>query len=399
MNQRVLVFFLIMFLIGTDTFLVSPLLPVLKEHFRISTEQSGWIVSAYAIGYAVFALLAGALSDSMDRKKVLIAGFGGFMISTIFCGFANTYWEMLLFRFAAGISAAFVTPQIWAAIPGIAKPGSTFKAFGFVAAGLSVSQVVGVPFGSMLGEKDWQMPFYIIGALSFVLLIWLLGALPSIPGQKQKIGIFKRYSSLLNKNAAKVSFLSYFIFQTGNFSAFAFIGSFFAYTFSFDLSKIGVLMIFLGIANFIGSSVSGRLVQKIGAYKTVQFALSAIILSYGSLVFFHSSFSGAFGAFLLIFFFGGTVFPVLMNSLQGLAPESRGTISGLANSIMYFGTAAGSSMAGKLFSARSGFSGIALFAAVCFILSYFLFQKSIFADSRNKASVIYPVKEMERVKH
>lgn len=42
-------FFLIMFLIGTDTFLVSPL----SRLFDVSTAVSGWLVSAYAIGYAV----------------------------------------------------------------------------------------------------------------------------------------------------------------------------------------------------------------------------------------------------------------------------------------------------------------------------------------------------------
>ena len=41
-------FFLVMFVIGTDTFLVSPLLPTLTQYYGISTSLSGFIVSAYA---------------------------------------------------------------------------------------------------------------------------------------------------------------------------------------------------------------------------------------------------------------------------------------------------------------------------------------------------------------
>ncbi len=56
-------FFLVMFVIGTDTFLVSPLLPTLTQYYGISTSLSGFIVSAYAVGYMISALLIGPISD------------------------------------------------------------------------------------------------------------------------------------------------------------------------------------------------------------------------------------------------------------------------------------------------------------------------------------------------
>lgn len=106
-----------MFLIGTDTFLISPLLPTLSSLYGISTSISGWMVSAYAIGYALFALISGPISDGLDRKKVMIWGLISFTISTFLCSFAMNFQLMLLFRFLAGVSASFVTPQIWASIP------------------------------------------------------------------------------------------------------------------------------------------------------------------------------------------------------------------------------------------------------------------------------------------
>lgn len=69
MKRVLAVFFTIMFMIGTDTFLISPLLPTLQQVYHISTELSGWMVSSYALGYAAFALIAGPISDSINRKK------------------------------------------------------------------------------------------------------------------------------------------------------------------------------------------------------------------------------------------------------------------------------------------------------------------------------------------
>ncbi len=69
MKRVLAVFFTIMFMIGTDTFLISPLLPTLQQVYHVSTELSGWMVSSYALGYAGFALIAGPISDGLNRKK------------------------------------------------------------------------------------------------------------------------------------------------------------------------------------------------------------------------------------------------------------------------------------------------------------------------------------------
>ena len=69
-----ILFFLIMFVIGTDTFLVSPLLPTLTNYYKVSTSISGLMVSSYAIGYMITALIVGPISDKYNRKKILTVG-------------------------------------------------------------------------------------------------------------------------------------------------------------------------------------------------------------------------------------------------------------------------------------------------------------------------------------
>lgn len=59
MKKLVTLSFLVMFLIGTDTFLVSPLIPALSSQMSFPLSHGGWLVSAYAIGYCIAALIAG----------------------------------------------------------------------------------------------------------------------------------------------------------------------------------------------------------------------------------------------------------------------------------------------------------------------------------------------------
>ena len=98
MKRVLAVFFTIMFMIGTDTFLISPLLPTLQQVYHISTELSGWMVSSYALGYAGFALIAGPISDGLNRKKVMVIGMS-FCVKYILCGMAPSFLWMLAFRF------------------------------------------------------------------------------------------------------------------------------------------------------------------------------------------------------------------------------------------------------------------------------------------------------------
>lgn len=84
--NRIWLFFSVMFVIGTDTFLLSPLLPLLQDQFHVSTDLSGWMVSAYALGYALFAFIAGPISDRLNRKTVMLWGLAGFIVSTFLCG-------------------------------------------------------------------------------------------------------------------------------------------------------------------------------------------------------------------------------------------------------------------------------------------------------------------------
>jgi predicted MFS family arabinose efflux permease len=116
--------------------------------------MAGWMIGAYTLGSAIFALIAGPLSDGWNRKSVLVCGLLGFAVSTMLCGFAYSFWSMCLFRFVAGISAAFTAPQVWASIPAVMPAAKISKTMGIAFSGLAASQALGVPNGSWLAVSS-----------------------------------------------------------------------------------------------------------------------------------------------------------------------------------------------------------------------------------------------------
>lgn len=386
MGKLTMLLFAIMFFIGTDTFLISPLIPTLQALFDIPTRYSGWMVGAYALGYALFALIAGPLSDGWDRKRVMVYGMISFSISTILCGFATGFWSMFLFRLLAGISAAFTSPQVWASIPVLFPASKNAKVFGIVMAGLAAAQAFGIPIGGLLASSHWSYPFYVIGACSLVVSIFIHKALPAMKPNQDKsnrLPILKRYIPLLNSRTARRSFMGHFLFNCGFMAAFSFIGKWMTDRFDLPVEQVGYVMFFLGIGNLVGSFSGAYVVQRFNRFNTLVGGFLLATVCFIALPFLGSV--AAFdGVYFFIFLNMGIAFPLIMGALTSLNPTIRGTISSLGNSIMYAATTIGSWIAGLIYAAYDGFAAVAMFAALCFIGALYYFVTSGILTNRSE---------------
>ncbi|WP_044795769.1 MFS transporter [Bacillus cereus] len=378
MNRVLAVFFMIMFMIGTDTFLISPLLPTLQQAYHVSTELSGWMVSSYALGYAGFALVAGPISDGLNRKKVMVLGISFFAISTFFCGIAPSFLWMLTFRFLAGVSAAFVSPQVWASIPLLIEKKQIVKAIGVATAGLSISQILGLPLGAYLATIHYTIPFYFIGILSALLVILIYVVLPEIQSVHiggNKKAILQRYKQLLTDSKVSLSYFAYFVFQTGNFAAFSFFGVWLSIQFGLQVDEVGTAMLVLGLGNLIGNIFGPRIVNKIGYnlsfYGGIIFtAVLYVLLPHVKNIVLVEL------LFFALFFVTGILFVLMMRHLQNMSSVARGTGAALANASMYIGQMIGAAIAGMLFAISHNFILIGSFTALLYIGALFLFRKS-----------------------
>ena len=348
----------VMFLVGTDTFLVAPLLPELTARFASPPASAGWMVSAYAIGYCVTAVFAGPVSDRFDRRRVLVAGMSAFSAATAACGLASTLWQMIALRALAGVCAAGAPPQVWAEIPQLVPPGRVVAAMAAPTAGLTVAQLVGVPVGSLLGAVSTAAPFLAVGAAgagtSLALWLWY----PPVPPQASKTRVIAQYGGLLAVPAARWRFAAYFVFQLGNFAVLSFAPTWFSTDFALDATGVGYAMIALGTGNTLGALAGPRIVARWGTGRTLLGCMLAYLVCYPALPW-SGNLAVALAVLSVVFFTGGTLFPVFMGLLQSLTATARGTVSALANVLMYAGSAVAGALGGPLMTGSWGFAGIA----------------------------------------
>ncbi|MEV5316811.1 MFS transporter [Streptomyces sp. NPDC052687] len=367
--------FATMFVIGTDTFLVAPLLPTLAEEFDVPAGVSGWMVSAYALGFAVFALVAGPLSDGRDRRGVLLLGFAGFTVATALCAAAQGLWSMILFRFLAGVCAALVTPQIWASIPVLVAPDSIVRTMGIAGAGMSISQVVGVPVGGWLAAVSWHVPFLVVAGLSGIAWLLLFRVFPSVPSARaagENTGILGTYAKLFRSATFTWYLLGYLVYQTGVFETFSFIGSWLHRDFGLGVGAVGASMTALGAGMATTSLFGSRLIRRIGEHRTLRLVFVVLVVVYAGVPFAPGlglALAGlALGSAML-----GLAYPVFMNMLLSQTTASRGTVSSLSTTALYAGTTIGGLVGGVLLTEFDGFKGVAGFTVLALLVAAAIF--------------------------
>ena len=367
--------FAVMFLIGSDTFVVAPLLPSLAKTYDVSTTQSGWLVSIYAIGYALTGLVSGPISDRGNRRIILTLGMVVFALATVACAVSPGFWTMFTFRFVTGGAAAVAAPQVWAMIPALVGPDQKriLRVMGYTTAGLSIAQVVGVPLGSLLAIIDWRIIFPIIGVCSVALTVALWYQVPDLhpTATAKKVP----YLTLLHAPQAFTRFLSYLVYTLAFFTVFTYAPTWLED--GLGTSKVTVALIVLagGIGNTIGSLFGVRLTGRMTPVRAIY--LSAVVMGIAYLTLAVSPPPIVVGlVFLPLFACGGAMLSVRMLHLQQLDSTARGTISTLTSAVMYLGTTVAGLIGGPLLTLTDNFTAIGITAFLLSTVSALMIRPS-----------------------
>ena len=118
--------------------------PTIKAHTSLSTEQIGFISSAFFIGMLVGALVGGRLSDQWGRRSVLVWTTVLYSLGALATAFAPTYETILASRVVTGIGVQAATSVLLVYIaemfPGKARGRFvSIVTFGFVVSGIGAA--------------------------------------------------------------------------------------------------------------------------------------------------------------------------------------------------------------------------------------------------------------------
>src|SRR5499427_4801427 len=156
-----------------DVSIVNVALPSIGKALHFSQDNLQWVITAYAITYGGFLLLAGRLADLFGRRRVFMIGVVVFTIASLLCGLAWSEGVLIAARAVQGVGAAVITPSALSIVMTTFEEGAERnKALGIWGALGGGGAAVGVLAGGILTTYlSWRWIFFInvpIGVLALL---------------------------------------------------------------------------------------------------------------------------------------------------------------------------------------------------------------------------------------
>ena len=243
--------------LGIAEFVMMGILPNVAHDLGISIPQAGHFISAYAIGVCVGAPLTVVVARTRPLKQILLGLAMIYIVGNLFASVSVNYWMLLLMRFVSGLphGAFFGVGSIVA--ERVADKGKASQAVALMIAGMTIANLFGVPFGTLLSNLfSWRFPF-VFNALWGVLIFYLIWRwipyMPALPdvGLKGQFRFLKRLAPWL-------IILTTMFGNGGIFCWFSYVTPQMIHEAGFSPHSMTAVMMLAGLGMTIGNLVGGK---------------------------------------------------------------------------------------------------------------------------------------------
>lgn len=268
------------FAIGTTEFVIVGLIPTMAADLNVSLPSAGLLVSLYALGVAIGAPVLTALTSKMNRKHVLLAVIGLFVVGNLLAWQAPGYNTLIAARILTGLAHGVFFSIGSTIATGLVSKEKAASAIAIMFTGLTVALVTGVPLGTYIGQHfGWETTFLIVAILG---LIALVGSALLVPNnlKQDATASLKDQLKVLTQTRLLLVYAITALGYGGTFTAFTYLAPILEQVSGFDASAVGLIMLVYGVSVAVGNIQGGKMADKFGPVKalTIIFAGLAAIL-------------------------------------------------------------------------------------------------------------------------
>jgi len=272
------------FAIGTEGFMIAPLLPDLARDLSVSLVSAGQLVTVFALTYALSSPVLTALTGDIDRRQLLIASMLAFAAANFVAWSAHTYPALLGARILLAVAAGLYVPNANALASALVEPARRGTALSIVTGGTSVAVALGVPLGALVGDRfGWRVNFAAIGALALIATAGLLSGLPRDIAGRLPVASLRERLDVARQPAVLLALLSTMLWATGAYAVYTYLASFLVRAAAIAGSSVSAVLFMWGVAAVIGLRLGGRLNDRFGHLPVIVTSLSVLALAFLSL--------------------------------------------------------------------------------------------------------------------
>ncbi|CNK24119.1 putative membrane transport protein [Yersinia intermedia] len=245
----------------TAEYLPASLLTPMAYDLGVSEALAGQAVTVTAIVALFAGLLVPGLTRSFDRRKVLLAFTILMIASNLLVALSSNLTILLIMRILLGIALGGFWSMAAAVAMRLVPAKLVPRALSIIFSGIAVGTVVSVPLGSYLGSLyGWRSAFIAASAVGVLTLIFQWTTLPRMSPRKML-----RTASvleLLRRPRIGIGMMGCVLAHTGQYALFTYIRPALESMTQIDVNTLSLMLLGFGAANFVGTLLSGWLMER-----------------------------------------------------------------------------------------------------------------------------------------
>ncbi|GFO55313.1 putative MFS-type transporter YybF [Geomonas sp. Red276] len=276
-----LAFFVAGFVIFITLYDMQPLLPIFTREFGLHAATGSLPLSAATCSLAIAMLFAGSISESLGRKRVMVASLFATATLALFTSFTHSFALLVALRLLQGVALAGLPAVAMAYLSEEMAASALTSAMGLYIAGNAIGGMTGRIFTATVAEQwSWRLALTVIGVATLALSAAFARLLPpSSDFRPRPFAVGYLFTSLLRQLKDPgllclygISFLVMGSFVTlYNYITFRLLAP------PYSLGHGRVSWIFLVyLAGSFSSSLVGRLVERFGRSRMLACCLAAM---------------------------------------------------------------------------------------------------------------------------
>lgn len=242
--------------------LYLPAMPSMRAYFDADISAVQLTLTSYLLGFSIFHLLCGPLSDRFGRKIVLILGLLLYVVMSALCAIAENIEQLVVFRFFQAMGACCAPTLGRAIVRDVYPPKDAVKALAYVSSIMAVAPVIAPSLGGFLLEyTDWRFLFWLLavfGCMGILLTVFLV---PESLPEKQSIhpaSIVKNFITLMRHRVYAGSVLTASLLYSGIFAFLSGISFVLIEFLGVKASHFGLYFLFIVFGYVLGNLYTAR---------------------------------------------------------------------------------------------------------------------------------------------
>jgi DHA1 family inner membrane transport protein len=260
MSLPLLALFFAAFAFGTTEFVIAGVLPQVADGLNVTVPTAGYLVSGYAIGIAIGGPLLTLATARASRKALLLGLALAFTAGQAACALAPDFASMLLMRVAVAVAHGAYFGVAMVVAVGLVRKDQRGMAVALILAGLTVSNIVGVPAGTAIGNAfGWRSTFWAMFVLGIVATLAMVAFLPRTTGNASLPTGLRSEVMVLGRQQVWTSLILMLMLMLGQFVPYTYIAPLLTEVTGLDAAYVPWVLLLNGVGATLGVFVGGKL--------------------------------------------------------------------------------------------------------------------------------------------